>query len=111
MTYKEQIKQELQQNKWENVEIGSNTDWWVDEHWKVCLKYNPTVCFYLCFLVDPHIEGHRKKGQGIVQIKASKELPKNRNDETSIISILDLSKGIYDEKLTIFLKEIEIFKK
>lgn len=46
-----------------------------------------------------------------MQIKASKELPKSRNDETSIISILDLSKAKYDEKLTIFLKEIEIFKK
>jgi hypothetical protein len=109
--YKYQIEQELNKRNWEVVEIASDTDWWDDEHWKVQFLYDPTISFYVCFIVDPQFEGLRKKGQGIYEINASLNLPKNWNDETSQISCLSMTKRKFEIKLNAFIAEIEAFKK
>lgn len=69
--YKYQIQQELINQGWEIFEIGSTDAWWDDEHWIVQHKYKPEIKVYLCFIVDPMIEGERKKGQGIYEIRFS----------------------------------------
>ncbi|WP_282628405.1 hypothetical protein [Empedobacter sedimenti] len=105
MSYKKQIEKALLNNNWEIIEIDSNTKWWDDEHWKICQKNNPNLHFYLCFIVDPHFEGQRKKGQGICEIRAVSIFPKTHLEDTNTFAKLDMTKDNFDEKLEIFIKE------
>ena len=75
--YKYQIEQELIKNDWEITEIGSNTDWWDEEHWKVALSYNSDVSFCLNFILDPESETYSSKGKLVYEVLASTQLPKN----------------------------------
>lgn len=107
MSYKKQIEKALLYNNWEIVEIDSSTKSWNDENWKICQKNNPNLLFYLCFIVDPQFEGQRKKGQGIREIRAVSVLPEAHLDDTNSFAKLDMTKGNFDEKLTLFINEIE----
>lgn len=108
--YKYQIEQELITHNWEVVEIDSSSAWWDDEHWKVVFLYNPSIQFYLSFIVDPQFEGPRKKGQGIYEIVASKEIPENWNDYDRITSI-GMTRQKFNEKLKRFITDLEEYKK
>jgi len=79
--YKYQIEQELIKKNWEIVTIDSSRIWWDAEHWKIQFKYDADVSCYVCFIVDPQFEGPIKDGQGIYEVKASSEFPKNWNDD------------------------------
>ena len=109
--YKYQIEQKLLKNKWEIRNIGSNEDWWDDEHWRVNCKYESKIHFYLCFVVDPMFEGVRKSGQGIYEIKASTEFPGNWNDDSNRITSIAMTKRKFDIKLEEFIKDLEKYKK
>ncbi len=98
--YKYQIEQGLLRNKWEINTIGSNEDWWDDEHWKIHFKHDSRISFYLCFVIDPMFEGERKNGQGIYEIKASTEFPMNWNDDSNRIATISMAK----KKLRLNLK-------
>ena len=108
--YKYQIEQEIAKQDWEIVEISSNSDWWDDENWKIQFKYNPGISFYLCFIVDPQFEGDRKKGQGIYQVKASSDFPKNWNDDETMIASISMAKRKFKIKLEEFINDLEEFK-
>ena len=109
--YKYQLEQELNNRKWIISKIGSNEDWWDDEHWLVEFEHDSTLQFYLCFIVDPMFEGNRKTGQGIYEIKASKEFPSNWNDGSSEITSLSMTKRKFDIKLKEFLESLEVYKR
>ena len=109
--YKYQIEQKLVKNKWEIKNIGSNEDWWDNEHWKVNCKYESQIHFYLCFIVDPMSEGVRKSGQGIYEIKASTEFPANWNDDSNRITSIAMTKRKFEIKLEEFIKDLEKYKK
>jgi len=109
--YRYQIKQELLIRNWEIIEIDSNSEWWDDESWKVRLKYNTKVQFYLCFIVDPQLEGVRKKGQGIYEVKASTQFPKSWNDDEHTVASICMSKQKFNLKLNVFISNIENYKK
>ena len=109
--YKYQIEQELLQHDWEIVEIGSDKEWWDDEHWKIQLRYNPSRSIYLCFIVDPQFSPPRKKGQGIYEIMASTTFPTHWNDSEHEITSLNMTKGNFEVKLQEFIQQLEEFKR
>ena len=109
--YKHQIEQEIAKHHWEITGINFNSDWWDDENWKIQFKYDPKICFYICFIVDPQFEGNRKKGQGIYEIKASSDFPKNWNDERTTIASILMTKRKFNVKLKEFIKKLEEFKR
>ncbi len=112
--YKYQIEQELIKHKWEIVTIGENEEWWDDEHWKVAFKYDASIYFYLCFVVDPMIGGcgvNRKKGQGTYGIKASKEFPEDWPEYVNDIASFYLSSRKFNVRLKEFMVRIEKYKR
>ena len=109
--YKYQIEQELDKKNWEIVRIDESREWWDDEHWKVQFKYDQSIFFYVCFIVDPQFEGQRKKGQGIYEIKASTEFPDNWNDDSSKIASISMTKRKFEIKLKEFIEDLEKHKK
>ena len=109
--YKYQIEQELINENWEIITINSNSEWWDDEHWKIEFKYDSKLSFYICFIVDPMFEGQRKKGQGIYEVKASTEFPKNWNDDENKIGSISMTKRRFGEKLKAFIVELKKYKK
>ena len=108
--YKYQLEQALIKMQWEITETSSSGQWWDDEHWNVRLKFDPHCCFYLCFKVDPLFEGERTTGQGIIEVLATMLFPENATDTKGIIASLDMRKGKFDEKLEVFMSELEGFK-
>lgn len=109
--YKYQIEQELIKRLWDIEAINSNNEWWDDEHWKVSLRNDTNISFYICFIVDPLFEGNRNSGQGIYEIRASSEFPANWDDISDRISSIDMSKGKFDVKLNGLIEGLEKFKK
>jgi len=109
--YKYQIEQALLKENWEIKTIDSNYEWWDDEHWKIEYKYDSKLTFVLCFIVDPMFEGQRKKGQGIYEVKASTEFPKNWNDDEHTVASISMTKRKFEVKLNEFIAKIIEFKK
>lgn len=109
--YKYQIEQELLKRDWEIVEIASNESWWDDEHWKMQYKFDQSLTFYLCFIVDPQFGQPRGKGQGIHEIMASTEFPVNWNDQENVIGSISLTKRKFNVKLKEFLNDLDEFKR
>ena len=109
--YKYQIEHELLNRDWEIIEVGSNGDWWDDEHWKIQLRFDSNVSFFLCFIVDPHYDQPREKGQGIYEVLASTEFPSNWNDNANSIGSISMTKRKFEIKLKEFLELIDNFKK
>lgn len=108
--YKYQIEQALLKHSWKIETIGSNEAWWDDEHWKISFEFDPSLSFYLCFIVDPMFEGPRKPGQGIYEIKASTTFPTNWNTGSKIASI-SMTKRKFEIKLDEFIADLEKYKK
>lgn len=109
--FKYQIEQELIRHNWKIIEVGSNEDWWDDEHWKIQLRFDSNISFYLCFIVDPQFDQTRKKGQGIYEIMASTKFPKNWNNTDNQINSIDMTKRKFNIKLAEFLEDLNNFKK
>lgn len=110
-SYKYQIEQELLNRDWEIAEIGSNEEWWDDEHWKVNLRFDSNISFFLCFIVDPQFEKPRTKGQGVIEILASTEFPNNWNDNSNSIGSISMTKRKFNLKLREFIESLESFKR
>lgn len=109
--YKDKIKKELEASNWFVSESEINQAWWNDESWKVTYKYEPKMCFIICFIVDPQFEETRKKGQGIYKVLATTVIPENWNDNSNEISSICMTKRKFDLKLNEFLKDLNKFKK
>lgn len=109
--FKFQIEQELSKKNWEIAKIDSNTEWWDDENWLMRFKFDRNVSFYVCFIVDPQFEKHGKNGQGIWEVKATKEFPRNWNDNESTITSISMSTRKFEIKLKEFIADLEKFKK
>lgn len=109
--YKYQIEQELNKKNWEIVLIDTSEEWWDDEHWKVQFKFDPNICFYICFIVDPQFDVQRKKGQGIYEVKASTEFPKKWYDDSSEFASISMTKRKFEIKLKEFVDDLEKYKR
>ena len=108
--FKYQIQQELHKNHWQIIEFNENTLWWDDEHWIIADCKNQNIKLFICFIVDPMFEGHRKQGEGIYQVLASRNLPKNWNDLESAISSVQISSRKFELKLEKFITELDKYR-
>lgn len=108
--YKYRIEQELLKEKWEIKTIGSDFEWWDNEHWKLEYQYDSSLSFFLCFIIDPQLDNQKRKEQGIYEIKASAKFPKNWNDNEHLIASISLSKRKFEEKLQQFIRDISLYK-
>ncbi len=108
---KYQIEKELIKHKWDIATIGENEEWWDDEHWKFVLKYNTRISFYICFIVDPMVEGTRKKGEWVYCVRASSCFPDSFNDCSHEIASIDLYKGPLNIQREIFMAKIDKYRK
>ncbi len=105
--YKYQVQQALQSQGWEITAIDRSEAWWDDEHWKIESVNFPKRTLLLCFVVDPQFESPRKQGQGIVAIKACRQMPINWNDDNNCVASIYMSKRRFEDKLQEFLSDLE----
>lgn len=65
--YKELLLKKLADTGWELVAQNDDTDWWLEEFWKVkSIQQNWGEEVYILFLVDPQYEGTENRGQNTV---------------------------------------------
>jgi hypothetical protein len=108
-TQKEELLKMLPSYGW-NVFNAESYDlqWWADDIWLLESIWSPTGSLvYLTFLVDPQINNikHRKKGEGVWAIMASKGVPDTWQGSKAYPS-LTLGQG-WKDRLAVFLKELE----
>ena len=104
------LLKKLADTGWEIVEKSDNTDWWLEEYWKIrSIHQNWGKVIYVLFLVDPQYEG-TKKSQAVWAIVGSKEIPSNRPMGDEGIAEIDLSKGKLDLKLNEFVQGIDEYR-
>ena len=103
--YKRKLLNALIDEGWELVEVNEdNRHWWCDEHWVIrSVRENWGLEFMIFFLVDPHGDSVRKKGQGIWQIAATVAFPENWIEAGRGIATISMSKGKFDSKLKDFI--------
>lgn len=101
MSFKVQIKNELNKNSWQIILIDSLNEWWEDEHWQIQWRHHQGFKVYIQFLIDP-MDASR-----IWEVIAKSEIG---NNQTTIAS-LSMGKRKFDIKLKEFISEIEKFRK
>ena len=105
--YKNQLRIELSRSHWEIVEIDIDSEWWVEEHWKVRSSSKEFgYLLILSFLVDPHTTDSGKSHL-ISEVLAGTAKPTDPLDRAQAIAELDMRKGYFGEKLGAFLQEID----
>lgn len=107
-TYKEQLLAGLIARGWEQVEIDEEgVGWWADEHWRIrSTREARGLELVLTFLVDPAFDAPRRKGQAIRAVTASSDMPREPRDVLGGIELC-MYKGRFDEKLAVFLDELD----
>lgn len=107
-TYKEQLLAGLIARGWEQVEVDvEGVGWWADEHWRIrSTREARGLELVLTFLVDPTFDAPRRKGRGIRAVAASPDMPREPRDVLGGIELC-MYKGRFDEKLAVFLDELD----
>ena len=107
--YKELLLKKLSDSGWELFEKDDETDWWVESVWKIrSIKQNYGKVIFVLFLVDPQYDG-TNKSSAVWAVGAFEKLPLDRPLEDGI-SIMDMVKGKFDEKLAQFVTEINRYR-
>ena len=108
--YKELLLKKLSISGWELIEQDTDTDWWLEETWRVkSTQQNWGEEINILFLVDPQYEG-TKKSQAVWAVMAAKEVPTERPIGNEGIIEMDLVKGKFDQKLEDFVRGINEYR-
>ncbi len=87
----------LRNSGWTIHTSNTKLDWWIDEAYELYSTWSPIgVKIYLTLDVDPYTTSNRRKGEGIISISLSKNIPESRlstNKVTFYLSTLN-DKGI-----------------
>lgn len=108
--YKELLLKKLTQSGWELSERVDDTDWWLDECWRIIstrASWGDEI--FILFLVDPQYEGLNKH-KAVWAVMATTELPDARPSDDGAIILVDLQKGKYEQKLDEFVSGIDRFR-
>jgi hypothetical protein len=108
--YKELLLQKLSTTGWELIEQDDDTDWWLDETWRIkSIQQGWGEEIYILFLVDPQYEG-TKKDTAVWAVMAVNEVPTERPIGNQGIIEMDLVKGKFDQKLEGFVQGINEYR-
>ena len=107
-SYKKLLIEALSESGWEQDQIVTDgLEWWADEMWKLrSVKESWGFEIWLTCMVDPHWEGARRKGQGVGFIGATVHQPEVRDEESSGAA-LSMRRGRFDEKLEVFIADLD----
>ncbi len=108
--YKKLLLKKLSSSGWDLIEQDDNTDWWLDEAWRVkSTRQHWGEEIYILFLVDPQYEG-TKKDTAVWAVMAEKEVPNERPTGNQGIITMDLQKGKVGQKLEGFVQGINEYR-
>ena len=108
--YKELLLKKLTDSGWELEEQNNDTDWWLEEYWKVkSIKDSWGKEIYIMFLVDPQYDGSNKS-QAVWAVMAVIEIPEDRPLGNEGIILMDLQKGSFDQKLEDFVLGVNEYR-
>ena len=104
--YKSLLLKKLIDSGWELLEQLDDTDWWLDEMWKVkSVKQYWGYQIFISFLVDLQYVGNNK-GSAVWAVVATNTIPTERPINHEYIIEMDLVKGKFDQKLEAFVHGI-----
>lgn len=101
----------LSEAGWELAGTEELDQWWADEVWRVRSVWSPeTAQFFLTFLVDPHLDLHRKRkpGEGVWAVLGSDSLPTRWQGSEGQITFA-LGHG-WSERLKDFVTSLSAFR-
>jgi hypothetical protein len=108
--YKELLRQKLLSTGWELIEQDDDTDWWLDEAWRLrSTQQHWGEEVYILFLVDPQYEG-QKKSTAVWAIMAANGIPAERPIGNEGITEMNLQKGKFNQKLEDFVSNINEYR-
>ena len=105
LTYKQLLSAKLTKHRWEIVAIEYPEDWFVKERWQISSQasdYDKKIV--LSFMVDAQDETLTL----VDEIVASRTPLLHRLDDTSNIAVLDMLKGLFNEKLCAFIEQLNL---
>lgn len=104
--YKELLLKKLHDSGWELDEIDSETDWWLEEMWKISsTQQNWGFTLYIHFLVDPQYDG-TDKSSAVWAVSAIEKPAVGYVEAQNECKIMYLQKGRFDENLDKFVGEL-----
>ena len=104
------LRGRLDDDGWEVAAIDDDTDWWVDQHWKIrSTRAANGLTLFLNFMVDPLYEGADKRS-AVWSITASTCLPTGRTDRHSEVATLVLQKGRLIRNLGEFICQLNAYR-
>ena len=102
-TPKQKLAEHLEANGWNLGKIHeADLEWWADEIWALKSRWSPEGApSFITFLVDPHHEGVRKRGQSVWGVGSSNNFPSSRfeAEANGTISLNAISKNEIEEFL------------
>ncbi|MEO0468648.1 MAG: hypothetical protein AAF206_03435 [Bacteroidota bacterium] len=105
--FQRHIQQALLDNEWEIYESDKPDIWWNQGVWQLQSKANPSCSCLISFITDPH----DIQAALVVCVRASRAPLRDWHDTSTEIASLDIQKGRFDEKLDVFVKALEKFKR
>ena len=113
MRYREQLLAALIADGWELTRTQvQHLDWWCDEYWVVrSVRESRGMKVFIFFLVDPQWEGPRKAGQGVCDIAATTDMPRDWIEAGCGVATLQMWKGRWDLKLATFIGELDAHRR
>jgi hypothetical protein len=104
------LRGRLDHDGWEVAAIDDDTDWWVDQHWKIkSTRQANGLTLFLNFMVDPMYEGADKSG-AVWSITASTCLPSGRTDTKNQIAEMVLQTGRLIPNLNEFICQLNTYR-
>jgi hypothetical protein len=71
-----ELLSQLPEQGWRVTGTEENPEWWADEMWLLESVWSPLGSrAYVTFLVDPHFDGDRKKGEAVWAVMVSPAKP------------------------------------
>ncbi len=105
--FKQMLLDLLSDRGWELASQDGDTDWWVEEHWRIrSVRENWGQELILSFLVDPQYEG-RIKSRAIWAIGATAQVPEDRLAVQRGIAFTRLVKGQLKECLRSLVGQLD----
>jgi hypothetical protein len=110
MDFRTLLRGRLDDDGWKVAAIDNDTDWWVDQHWKIrSTRAANGLTLFLNFMVDPLYEGADKRS-AVWSITASTSLPTGRTDTKSEVATLVLQKGRLIRNLGEFICQLNAYR-